>query len=159
MQLRRIAALERQRIEESTRRSCSASPIWRILLAHPEKIRGIIKEDILWLHDKFGGAAYDHRFDASGDFTEEDLITQDNVLISYAGSYIKRISADTFRAQGRGGRGSRGTTMRQEDEVISLSGGVPWTISCSSPTRAVYSSRVYELPEGGRNARRSHRQR
>ena len=96
--------------------------------------------------------------DASGDFSEEDLITQDNVLISYsAGSYIKRISADTFRAQGRGGRGSRGTSMRAEDEVISLffARTLDYILFFTNKGR-VYSSRVYELPEGGRTARGAH---
>ncbi|MDI9546745.1 MAG: DNA gyrase subunit A [Chloroflexota bacterium] len=159
MQLRRIAALERQRIEDEYTEIMQRIAYLEDLLAHPEKIRGIIKEDILWLHDKFGDARRTTiASDASGDFTEEDLITQDNVLISYsAGSYIKRISADTFRAQGRGGRGSRGTTMRQEDEVISLSAArtLDYILFFTNKGR-VYSSRVYELPEGGRNARGAH---
>ncbi len=159
MQLRRIAALERQRIEDEYTEIMQRIAYLEDLLAHPEKIRGLIREDILWLREKFGDARRTTiASDASGDFTEEDLITQDNVLISYsAGSYIKRISADTFRAQGRGGRGSRGTTMRQEDEVISLSAArtLDYILFFTNKGR-VYSSRVYELPEGGRNARGAH---
>ncbi len=77
------------------RRSWRASPICEDLLAHPDKIRALVRDDILMLKEKFG----DERrsmiaVGASGDFNEEDLIAQDNVLISYsAGSYIKRMSA------------------------------------------------------------------
>ncbi len=159
MQLRRIAALERQRIEDEYQEIMQRIAYLEDLLAHPEKIRGIVKEDILWLREKFGDARRTTiASDASGEFTDEDLISQDNVLISYsAGSYIKRISADVFRAQGRGGRGSRGTTMRQEDEVISLFAArtLDYILFFTNKGR-VYSSRVYELPEGGRTARGAH---
>ncbi len=159
MQLRRIAALERQKIEDEYQEIQQRIAYLEDLLAFPHKIRDIIREDILWLREKFG----DERrtsiaLGASGDFSEEDLITQDNVLISYsAGSYIKRISADTFRAQGRGGRGSRGTSMRAEDEVISLffARTLDYILFFTNKGR-VYSSRVYELPEGGRTARGAH---
>jgi DNA gyrase/topoisomerase IV subunit A len=87
---------------------------------HPDKMRALVRQDILALKEKYG----DERRtaiaqDASGEFNEEDLIAQDNVLISYsANAYIKRMAADTFRAQGRGGRGIKGMSTRNEDEVI-----------------------------------------
>ena len=159
MQLRRLAALERQRIEDEYQEIMQRIAYLEDLLANPEKIRALIREDLVWLKDKFG----DERrtaiaLGASGDFSEEDLITQDNVLISYsAGSYIKRTSADTFRAQGRGGRGIRGMATRQEDEVINLifARTLDYILFFTNKGR-VYSSRVYELPEGGRTARGAH---
>ncbi len=113
----------------------------------------------LWLKEKFG----DERrttiaVDASGDFSEEDLISQGNVLISYsAGAYIKRMSADTFKEQHRGGRGIKGMTTRQEDEVINLlfARTLDYILFFTDKGR-VYSSKVYELPEASRTARGAH---
>ena len=95
---------------------------------------------------------------ASGEFNEEDLIAQDNVLISYsAGSYVKRVSASEFREQGRGGRGVKGMSTRQEDEVADLlfARTLDYILFFTDKGR-VYSSRVYELPEGSRTARGAH---
>ena len=159
MQLRRLAALERQRIEDEYQEIMLRIAYLEELLAHPSNIRELIRDDLEWLKEKFG----DERrsaiaMGASGDFSEEDLITQDNVLISYsAGSYIKRTSADTFRAQGRGGRGIRGMATRQEDEVIDLifARTLDYILFFTTKGR-VYLSRVYELPEGNRTARGAH---
>ena len=159
MQLRRLAALERQRIEDEYQEILARIEYLEDLLAHPEKIRALIREDILMLREKYG----DERrtgiaVGASGDFNEEDLIAQDNVLISYsAGAYIKRVSADSFRAQGRGGRGVKGMATREEDEVVNLffARTLDYLLSFTNKGR-VYSSRVYELPEGSRISRGAH---
>ncbi len=162
MQLRRLAALERQKIEDEYQEIMQRIAYLEDLLAHPEKIRALVRADIAWLREKFG----DERrttiaADANGDFREEDLITQDNVLISYsAGAYIKRMPADTFRAQGRGGRGIKGMTTQKEDEVINLlfARTLDYILFFTNKGR-VYSSRVYELPEGEPHCTwRAHRQ-
>jgi DNA gyrase subunit A len=159
MQLRRLAALERQKIEDEYQEIMARIAYLLDLLEHPEKIRELVRADILWLKEKFG----DERRttiagDANGDFSEEDLITQDNVLISFsAASYIKRMPASEFRAQGRGGRGVKGMSTRNEDEVTSLyfARTLDYILFFTDKGR-VYSSRVYELPEGGRTARGAH---
>jgi DNA gyrase subunit A len=159
MQLRRLAALEQQRIEDEYQEVMARIAYLEDLLAHPEKIRALVREDILWLKEKFG----DERrttvaADASGEFSDEDLIAQDNVLISFsANSYIKRMPANTFKAQGRGGRGIKGMGTRQEDEVINLlfARTLDHILFFTDKGR-VYSSRVYELPEGSRTARGAH---
>ncbi|RIK44636.1 MAG: DNA gyrase subunit A [Chloroflexi bacterium] len=159
MQLRRLAALERQRIEDEYQEVMARIAYLLDLLEHPEKIRALIRDDILALKERFG----DERRtliieEANGDFSEEDLIAQDNVLISYsAGSYIKRMSAENFRAQGRGGRGIKGMTTRNEDEVIDLlfARTLDYILFFTNKGR-VYSSRVYELPEGNRTSRGAH---
>ncbi|MCB0050469.1 MAG: DNA gyrase subunit A, partial [Caldilinea sp.] len=129
------------------------------LLANPDKIRALIREDIVALREKFGDARRSTIVhEASGDFSEEDLISQDNVLISYsAASYIKRMNPDAFRAQNRGGRGIKGMTTRSEDEVADLlfARTLDHILFFTNKGR-VYSSRVYELPEGGRTARGMH---
>jgi DNA gyrase subunit A len=159
MQLRRLAALERQKIEDEYQEVMQRIAYLLDLLQYPEKMRALVRDDILWLKEKFG----DERrttiaADASGNFSDEDLIAQDNVLISYsAASYIKRTSADTFRAQGRGGRGIKGMATRQEDEVTSLffARTLDHILFFTNKGR-VFSSRVYELPEGGRTSRGAH---
>ncbi len=159
LQLRRLAALERQRIEDEYQEVMERISYLEDLLANPHKIRGLIRDDIVEMKEKYG----DERrtgivHHASGDFSDEDLIPQENVLISFsANAYIKRMGADTFRAQGRGGRGVKGMTTRGEDEVMDLrfARTLDHILFFTNQGR-VYSSRVYELPEGGRTAKGAH---
>ena len=159
LQLRRLAALERQRIEDEYQEVMERITYLEDLLANPHKIRGLIRDDIVEMKEKYG----DERrtgiiHHASGDFSDEDLIPQENVLISFsANAYIKRMGADTFRAQGRGGRGVKGMTTRGEDEVMDLrfARTLDHILFFTNKGR-VYSSRVYELPEGGRTAKGAH---
>ena len=159
MQLRRLAALERQKIEDEYKEVMAQIEYFEDLLANPAKIRAIVREDIIELNEKFGDERRTQIIGgATGSFNEEDLISQENVLISYsAGSYIKRMPAETFRAQGRGGRGVMGMNTRSEDEVIDLlfARTLDHILFFTDKGR-VYSSRVYELPEGSRTARGSH---
>ncbi len=159
MQLRRLASLERQKIEDEYQEILAKIAYYEDLLAHPEKIRALVREDILMLREKYGderrtGIAHD----LTGEFSEEDLIAQANVLVSYsAGAYIKRMPADSFRSQGRGGRGVRGMAMKNEDVVIKF--GFARTLDTMlffTDRGRVYSSRVYDLPEGSRTSRGVH---
>jgi DNA gyrase subunit A len=159
LQLRRLAALERQKIEDEYQEIMARIAYYEELLADPEKVRGLVRADILMLKDKYGDARRTMIVhDANGEFNEEDLISQENVLISYsANSYIKRMPADVFQNQNRGGRGKKGMTTRGEDEVIELlfARTLDHILFFTNKGR-VYSSRVYELPEGGRTARGQH---
>ena len=159
MQLRRLAALERQKIEDEYQEIMARIAYYLDLLASPDKIRALIREDIIALREKFGDARRSTILhEASGDFSEEDLISQDNVLISYsAAAYIKRMNPDAFRSQHRGGRGIKGMTTRNEDEVADLlfARTLDHILFFTNKGR-VYSSRVYELPEGSRTARGMH---
>jgi DNA gyrase subunit A len=159
MQLRRLAALERQKIEDEYQEIMARIAHFEDLLAHPHKIRALIREDILLLKEKFGDARRTMiAYDANGEINDEDLIANDNMLISYsAGSYIKRMKAETFRAQGRGGRGIKGMATRNEDEVINLlfAHNLDNILLFTTKGR-VYSNKVYELPEASRTARGAH---
>jgi DNA gyrase subunit A len=159
MQLRRLAALERQKIEDEYNEIMTRIAYLLDLLEHPQKIRALVREDAIWLKEKFGDARRTTiAADASGDFSEEDLISQGNCLISYsAGAYIKRMPAETFKEQNRGGRGIKGMTTRQEDEVVNLlfARTLDQILFFTNKGR-VYSSKVYELPEGSRTARGAH---
>ncbi|MFZ1768405.1 MAG: DNA gyrase subunit A, partial [Caldilinea sp.] len=159
LQLRRLAALERQKIEDEYQEILARIAYYEELLANPDKLRALIRADILMLKEKFGDPRRSMIVgDANGEFTEEDLIAQDNVLISYsAGAYIKRMSSEAFRAQNRGGRGVKGMATRSEDEVADLlfARTLDHILFFTNKGR-VYSSRVYELPEGSRTARGMH---
>ncbi len=159
MQLRRLAALERQKIEDEYQEIMARIAHYEDLLAHPEKIRALIREDILMLREKFGDERRTRvAHDANGSLNEEDLIANDNVFISYsAGAYIKRMKTEVFRAQGRGGRGIKGMATRDEDTVINLlfARNLDYILFFTNTGR-VYCSRVYELPEGSRTSRGAH---
>ncbi len=156
MQLRRLAALERQKIEEEHRQMMGRIAHLEDLLASPQKVLGVIREDLLELSETYG----DERRtmiapDANEAFNEEDLIQDDAVLISVTlRGYIKRVMARAFRAQGRGGRGVTGHATRDEDEVVIL---VPArtldTLLFFSDRGKVYSEKVYQIPDADRTAR------
>ncbi len=159
LQLRRLAALERQKIEDEYQELMARIAYLLDLLAHPQKIRDLIRQDLLELKEKFGDerrtTIVPH---ASGDFSEEDLIVQENVLISVSASaYIKRTAASAFKSQGRGGRGVKGMATRSEDEVADLRFARTLDhILFFTDKGRVYSSRVFELPEGSRTSKGVH---
>lgn len=159
LQLRRLAALEQQKIEDEYQEVMARIVYLEDLLASPHKIRGLIRDDILELKEKHADERRTFIVPhASGDFSDEDLIPQENVLISFStNAYIKRMPANAFRAQGRGGRGVKGMTTRGEDAVMDLrfARTLDHILFFTNKGR-VYSSRVYELPEGSRTAKGVH---
>lgn len=159
LQLRRLAALEQQKIEGEYQEVMARIVYLEDLLASPHKIRGLIRDDILELKEKHADERRTFIVPhASGDFSDEDLIPQENVLISFStNAYIKRMPANAFRAQGRGGRGVKGMTTRGEDAVMDLrfARTLDHILFFTNKGR-VYSSRVYELPEGSRTAKGVH---
>lgn len=159
LQLRRLAALEQQKIEDEYQEVMARIVYLEDLLASPHKIRGLIRDDILEMKEKHADERRTFIVPhASGDFSDEDLIPQENVLISFStNAYIKRMPANAFRAQGRGGRGVKGMTTRGEDAVMDLrfARTLDHILFFTNKGR-VYSSRVYELPEGSRTAKGVH---
>lgn len=159
MQLRRLASLERQKVEDEYQEILSKIAYFEDLLANIDKVRALVREDILMLRDKFGDERRTQiAYELTGDFSDEDLIAQANVLVSFsAGSYIKRMAADVFRSQGRGGKGVKGMAMKNEDEVLNLIFARTLdTMLFFTDRGRVYSSRVYDLAEGSRTSRGAH---
>lgn len=156
MQLRRLAALERQKIEDEHRDLIQLIAHLEDLLAHPKKLLTTIKEDLVEMEKQYGD---DRRTriapDASSDLSEEDLVVDESVLISITErGYIKRVSAQTYRAQRRGGRGVKGHTTRDEDEILMmLPARTLDTILFFSDKGKVYSEKAYQIPDAGRTAR------
>jgi DNA gyrase subunit A len=156
MQLRRLAALERQKIEEEHRDLLELIAHLEDLLAHPKKLLNLIKEDLIEIKQKYGDERRTRIApEASGDLSEEDLVADEAVLISITErGYIKRVSAKTYRAQRRGGRGVKGHTTHDEDEILMiLPARTLDTILFFSDKGKVYSEKTYQIPDAGRTAR------
>ena len=156
MPLRRLAALERQKIEEEYQEVRRQIAYLEDLLAHPRKILHLIREDLEDIKARYGDERRTRIVNEEPtEFTEEDLILQENLLVTVtADGYIKRTPSRVFRAQRRGGRGIKGLETREDDVVAHA-------VACRSLDTLlfftnqgrVYAERAYNLPEGGRTAR------
>jgi DNA gyrase subunit A len=156
MQLRRLAALERQKIEEEQRQTVERIAYLEDLLGSPKKILNLIKEDLEEIAEKYGDERRTRIApDASEEFREEDLVSDEAVLISITErGYIKRVPSKTFRSQRRGGRGVIGHGTKDEDEVMFLFPARTLdTILFFSDKGKVYSERAYQIPDADRTAR------
>ncbi len=156
MQLRRLAALERQKIEDEYQALLEQIKYYEELLADPARILGVIKDEVLDLKARF---ADERRTvivpEAAEDFSEEDLIRQEAVLISVSqASYIKRTPLAAYRAQRRGGRGVQGMRTKDEDEVVDLISAHTLDHLLFFTNRGrVYGQRVFALPDAARDGR------
>lgn len=156
MQLRRLAALERQKIEDEHRELLERIAYLEDLLAHPKKILQVIRDDVEQLSEKYGD---DRRTriarEAREEFHEEDLVQDEAVLISITQlGYVKRVASTAFRAQSRGGRGVTGHTTKEEDEVlIVIPARTLNTVLFFSDRGKVYSEKAYQIPDADRSAK------
>jgi len=156
MQLRRLAALERQKIMDEHKEVTSEIEYLEDLLVSPKKILEIIRTDLNEIVESYG----DERRtviapDASSDLSEEALVKKEDVLVSLTRKgYVKRVSETTYRSQGRGGRGVIGQSMRDEDEVeFFLRCHTLSTLLFFSDKGKVYSEKVWQLPDERRTGR------
>ncbi|MCB2210353.1 DNA gyrase subunit A [bacterium] len=156
MQLRRLAALERQKILDEHKEVTAQIEYLEDLLDHPKKILEIIREDLNEIAEKYG----DERRtviapDADSDLSEEALVKKEDVFVSITQKgYIKRVSEDTYRSQGRGGRGVIGQSMKGEDEVkFFLRCHTLSVLLFFTDKGKVYSEKVWQLPDEGRTGR------
>jgi len=156
MQLRRLAALERQKIDEEHRSLLERIAYLEDLLASPNKILDVIKTDLQDVSAKYADARRTLLLaEASETFNEEDLVADEHVLIMITQrGYIKRVAARAFRTQMRGGRGVTGQNLKEEDETLMV---IPArtlnTILFFSDKGKVYSEKVYQIPDAGRTDR------
>jgi DNA gyrase subunit A len=156
MQLRRLAALERQKIEDEYQSLLKQITEYETLLADPARVLALVKQELLALKERFGDARRTQIVpEAAGDFSEEDLIRQESVLISVTqSSYIKRTPAALYRSQRRGGRGVQGMRTRAEDEVVDLLFARTLDHMLFFTNRGrVYGQRVFALPDTARDGR------
>ncbi len=156
MQLRRLAALERQRITDEHAELAERIAYLEDLLAHPEKIDALIQDDCRELLAEYGGERRTQVFEPPvEDISDEDLVPHQQIVVTISDrGYMKRVPLETYRVQGRGGRGVTGAPTREEDAVNHL-------VACDTHDSLllftqrgrVYSIKGYEAPEGKRQAR------
>ena len=156
MQLRRLAALERQKIEDEYKQVLTQIAFLEDLLSHTEKILGVIKDESIALKEKFGDDRRTRVYKLGiGDFREEDLIpSEDTVVTVTATGYIKRQNPSVFRTQHRGGKGVTGQTVKEEDEISHiLTANTHDDILFFTNLGRVFKVKAYDLPEGSRQAK------
>ncbi|HQV27052.1 MAG TPA: DNA gyrase subunit A [Thermoflexales bacterium] len=156
LQLRRLAALERQKIEDEYQECMRQIAHFEDLLANPGKILGLIRDDCQRLIDKYGDERRTQILgDARESFEDEELIADKHLLISLTQrGYVKSTLAEAYRAQNRGGRGSSGMATKEDDEVMFLfSARSHDTVLFFSNLGKVYALRAYQIPEADRAAK------
>jgi DNA gyrase subunit A len=158
MQLRRIAALERQKINDEYNGLMADIVELNEILASEEKQRQIIISELTDLTAKYGDERRTQIVASEGDFSAEDLIPdQDAVVTITRTGYAKRTNADLYKSQRRGGRGVKGAALKQDDVVdhFFVASTHDWLLFFTNQGR-VYRAKVHELPDAGRDARGQH---
>ncbi len=156
MQLRRLAALERQKIEDELAMIRETIAYLEDLLAHPEKILKVIKDELTKLKDKYGDDRRTKVYKSKvGEFSEEQLIANEDVIITMSESgYIKRVPRTTFKMQERGGKGVIGMTTKEEDTIDKIIAAQTHDNMLFITDRGrVYQVRVWDIPEATRQAK------
>lgn len=158
MQLRRLAALERQKILDQFAALEAEIADYRDILAKPERQRAIVGDELEQVVDKYGDERRSTILPYDGDMSIEDLIPEEDVVVTITrGGYAKRTRTDNYRAQHRGGKGVRGAQLRGDDVVdhFFVTTTHHWLLFFTNLGR-VYRAKAYELPEGGRDAKGQH---
>ena len=158
LQLRRLAALERQKILDDYAKLEQDIQGFRAILESPERQRGIVREEMDEIVDKYGDERRTTILPFDGEVSVEDLIAEEEMVVTITrGGYAKRTRSDNYRAQRRGGKGVRGAQLREDDIVdhFFVTTTHHWLLFFTNLGR-VYRAKAYELPEGGRDAKGQH---
>ncbi|MGB3771610.1 MAG: DNA gyrase subunit A [Rhodococcus sp. (in: high G+C Gram-positive bacteria)] len=158
MQLRRLAALERQKIVDELAEIELEIADLRDILDRPERQRDIVRSELKEIVDKFGDDRRTRIIAADGDVSDEDLIARENVVVTITETgYAKRTRTDLYRSQKRGGKGVQGAGLKQDDIVSKffVCSTHDWILFFTTKGR-VYRAKAYELPEANRTARGQH---
>ena len=158
MQLRRLAALERQKINDEYDQLMSEINELNVILGSVEKQREIVKTELNETVTKYGDERRTQIVAAEGDFSAEDLIPDQDVVVTVTrGGYSKRTRAELYRSQRRGGKGVKGASLKQDDVVdhFFVASTHDWLLFFTNKGR-VYRAKVHELPDAGRDARGQH---
>ncbi|HOC13999.1 MAG TPA: DNA gyrase subunit A [Propionicimonas sp.] len=157
-QLRRLASMEIQQINERLAAREIAIADLKDILAKPERQRQIVSTELAEIVDKYGDERRTRIIAADGDLSDEDFIPDDDMVVTITrGGYAKRTRTDLYRTQKRGGKGVRGATLRADDEVDHLFATTNhhWILFFTNLGR-VYRAKVWQLPEAGRDAKGGH---
>ena len=157
MRLQRLTGLEREKLQQEYDQLMADIAHYRAILADPQMVLDIIKEEILVIKDKYGDDRRTEITAASDEIDLESLIQREDMVVTMTHlGYIKRVPADTYRAQNRGGKGITGLTTREEDFVERVIVANTHTDMLFFTTRGrVFGLRCYQIPEAGRTAKGS----
>ena len=158
LQLRRLAALERQKIMDEHAELKARVDDLNDILAKPERQRAIISTELSEIVDKFGDERRTRILPFDGEMSMEDLIPEEDVVVTITrDGFAKRTRTDNYRSQKRGGKGVRGTQLRGDDVVehFFVTTTHNWLLFFTNLGR-VYRAKAYEIPEGGRDAKGQH---
>jgi DNA gyrase subunit A len=158
MQLRKLAALERQELQDEHDKLVAEIADYNDILASPERQRQIIGSELAEIVNRFGNERLTEIIAYDGEVTDEDLIPEEDVVVTITrGGYAKRTRTGEYRAQRRGGKGVRGAQLRADDIVdhFFVTTTHHWILFFTNKGR-VYRAKAYELPDTGRDARGQH---
>ncbi|GAB2650034.1 DNA gyrase subunit A [Nocardia goodfellowii] len=158
MQLRRLSALERQKIVDELDKIETEIADLKDILAKPERQRIIVRDELREIVEKFGDERRTRIVAADGDVADEDLIAREDVVVTVTETgYAKRTKTDLYRSQKRGGKGVQGAGLKQDDIVkhFFITSTHDWLLFFTNKGR-VYRAKAYELPEANRTARGQH---
>lgn len=158
LQLRRLAALERQKILDEHAQISARVADLQAILASPQRQRQIISEELSEIAEKYGDDRITQIVPFGGDISDEELIPEEEVVVTITREgFAKRTPAESYRAQKRGGKGVKGANLREDDEVAQFftTSTHDWILFFTNMGR-VYRAKAYDLPEGARDAKGSH---
>jgi DNA gyrase subunit A len=156
LQLGRLAALERKKIEDEYKEVIKLIAELEDILGNPRKVLQIIQDDLTYLKEKYGDPRRTRIIpDATGDVSDEDLIPDIKVLVTLTDrGYVKRVNGDTYRTQRRGGRGIKGMTTREADLVTHIiTASTMDDLLFFTDRGKVYQLKCHEVPDAGRTAK------
>ena len=155
MRLARLQGLEREKIENEYNELMKRIAYYKSLLADEVLLMGVIKDELTEIRDKYGDERRTQIVRDEGEFDEEDLVEEENVTITFTHlGYIKRVPADTYKAQKRGGKGITGVTTRDNDFVKDLvMTSTHDNLMFFTNTGKAHKIKAYEIPEATRTAR------
>ncbi|WP_406234864.1 DNA gyrase subunit A [Nocardia sp. NBC_01009] len=158
MQLRRLSALERQKIVDELAKIEAEIADLKDILEKPERQRAIVRDELVEIVEKYGDERRTKIVANDGDMADEDLIAREDVVVTVTETgYAKRTKTDLYRSQKRGGKGVQGAGLKQDDIVkhFFISSTHDWLLFFTNKGR-VYRAKAYELPEASRTARGQH---
>ncbi|KKS14777.1 MAG: gyrase subunit A protein [candidate division WWE3 bacterium GW2011_GWA1_41_8] len=156
MQLRKLAALERQKIEDELKQIQETIKGYEMILISPKKIIDVVSKELKEVREKYGDVRKTKVIKGKvGELSEEDLIVNQKCIITISeNGYIKRLKEDTYKKQGRGGKGVAGATMREEDQAatIRICDTHDYAFFFTN-TGKVYKLRIWDIPESSRTSK------
>ena len=155
MRLIAMQGLNREKLENEYKELEEKIAYFKELLADPEKIKAVLKDELIALRDKYGDTRKTEIQDVADEIDVEDLIEEENCVFTLThGGYIKRLPVSEYRAQGRGGKGIRAMATKEEDYVSTVfTASTHDNILFFTSKGRVFVKKGYTIPEAGRNAR------